>query len=444
MLRRLVVVMSMLLLGALGDWTSAPPCTGISCHDTCTVEDSCEPMVVQFNKECDDPYWDEIGLGSPQAEEICTQCCDELCQAVQTFPNCTGETCNQCYEGPGNLTENYDMHCCEIDGQRRCSLCTVPNDWNDDWTTELERYLPDGAVFSFEDDALCGDIPYEGECVTWDVDVSSTWDSCALTQDVECRGWYYSEKAPDCQRCIPKWSKVQLVSSSFERLTVQCKAGDAATCERVSSRIVDISVNCPIPDVCEMDINGMYAFASGIIMYGKQWQTAGGAWGVPDHIMKWNLVPFDTNQGSFDLEYTPPSRTVLEFSTPEKDARATFLYFDAPEFIDPGTGEIRDFEICQLYLIAHAKPGLSASVTIEDLELTIGENAPITLGTFSYNTSDSGPTIQNFCRTDYGTSFTFNGFIKIEGDLIEDEEEDRWVVQIACGTVPKTCELAPQ
>ncbi|KAJ8903118.1 hypothetical protein NDN08_006433 [Rhodosorus marinus] len=119
------------------------------CHDTCTVNDSSGPVMLQFNKECDDPYWDDIGLVR-----------------------------NQCYEGPSNLTEDYSMHCCDIDGQLRCSLCTMPNNWNEDWKTELERQLLDGAVFSFEGDYLCGDIPYEGECVTWDVDVTSKCESC--------------------------------------------------------------------------------------------------------------------------------------------------------------------------------------------------------------------------------------------------------------------------
>eukprot|EP00189_Rhodosorus_marinus_P002943 CAMPEP_0113966362 /NCGR_PEP_ID=MMETSP0011_2-20120614/8289_1 /TAXON_ID=101924 /ORGANISM="Rhodosorus marinus" /LENGTH=460 /DNA_ID=CAMNT_0000979039 /DNA_START=56 /DNA_END=1438 /DNA_ORIENTATION=+ /assembly_acc=CAM_ASM_000156 len=454
MLLKLVVMLLMLLPCALGRFGSVKQCDAFSCRGVCIVDNSCDSVVQRFHKECDDPYWDEVGVVAPQAEDLCTQCCDKNCEAVQTFPNCTGEECNQCYEDSDSSgessTETYDMHCCEIDGQLRCSLCTMPDGWNADWTTEIENELPDGAVFSFGDEDLCSDIPYEGECVTWDVDVTSQGGSCQLTQDIKCRGWYYSETTPDCERCLPSPNKVQFVTSSFERRTVQCKAGDDATCQKLPPTITDVSIQCTRRDPCELDINGAYGFLKGLVGFATpgttdpppERQRIKGDYGVPDLNEPSGSLNFlfPNDPTPFRFEVNPPNdgdgRVALN---PDQGTDFTYRFNRAPDFTDPATGQLKDHTVCRLSLRVYPKEGETATVTFQDVQLTIGENAPIDLGTFSHNSSETGPVVQEFCRDDYDEFFSFTGTVMTEGELRDVENRDQWFVLVECGTAFSTC-----
>lgn len=241
-----VVMLPMLLLGALGDGTDAPACNDLSCNDACTVNGSCEPVITKFDRECDDPYWDEVGVHLPPAGEICTQCCDENCEAVQTFPNCSGDTCNQCHEPPSEVesVEHHTLTCCSLGQEAFCSICTIPDGWTEEWTSKIQELLPYLDPFSMNNPKICGERPSTSECYHCDIAVISKPKSCRLTEDSTCRAWYYKEEAPACESCLPQWNKTQFVKSEFERKTIQCKEGKNAKCERVPTTIVDVQPNC--------------------------------------------------------------------------------------------------------------------------------------------------------------------------------------------------------
>ncbi|KAJ8905527.1 hypothetical protein NDN08_002034 [Rhodosorus marinus] len=118
-------------------------------------------------------------------------------------------------------------------------------------------------------------------------------------------------------------------------------------------------------------------------------------------------------------------------SGPKVTCGVEYIFDRAPDFLDLDTGLIEDHEICQLSLMAYAEAGLSATITIEDFQLNVGENDPIALGTFSQKSSDVGPTIRKFCRDDYDQEFSFAGLVKPEGDFVE--SGDQWIVQVECG-----------
>ncbi|KAJ8903133.1 hypothetical protein NDN08_004245 [Rhodosorus marinus] len=430
---RFLLVLPMFALFAAGTWTSARPCTEFTCENVCILNDSCEPLSQKFNKECDDLYWGQMGLPNPDPEDICTQCCDESCDNVQTFPNCTGEQCNQCYDGPrgDESTETYDLECCKVDGELRCAFkCSEPEGWNADWAAELENRLPDNAVLTTVDDDSCGDAPVDVQCSTRQVSVESAEESCELTRDLRCRGWYLSERTPNCQRCLPSWKKAQFISSSFERLTVLCKPGEAATCEKVPAGIVRIALLSP-PRPCEIDLNGAY-FSTGRVF--------SDALDILVHVG--DPEDASTNRigraglkriSPFTFSYDPSSQRLrLSLGLVYATGSSTTGINRSGAIIDPVTGDVKDHEICELLIRAEGGPGNSAIVSVENLQLEIGGTEVFDLGTFSHNSDDGGSTLVKFCRDDYGGGFVFTGDIELDGELGD------WTVQIQCGTRPLT------
>ncbi|KAJ8905635.1 hypothetical protein NDN08_002141 [Rhodosorus marinus] len=435
----LLFVLPMFVLGAW-DWTSAQPCNEFNCVDTCILDDSCEPVIVNFHKDCDDLYWGQIGLPNPDPEEICTQCCDEQCNSIQTFPNCTGESCNQCYDGPGEAesTESYDLQCCEIDGVRQCGLCTVPEGWNADLEAELESKLPDGAVLSIGDDDLCGPDRINRQCSTCEVAVTSSGDSCEFTRDLKCRGWYENEKTPDCRRWLPSTNKAQFISASFERLTVLCEAGETAKCEKVPGKILGIDVTCPRP--CYVDVKG-----AGIRLRNlrksteTEVQTVFTGFGdidQPENRAQGANVPI-TSTMSLTLSYDESGKSVEGFV--ENSVGCTSMQMHRlprtsnNSMIDPVTGDVKEHEICELFIRAEAASGENTKISVEDLNLNV-EGVDYNLGTFSHNSADGGSTLVQFCRDDYGGGFAVTANVKLEGVFSNSEENSK--VEIQCGTRP--------
>jgi len=245
---KLVVVLPVLLHGALGDWTVAPACDDSSCEDACTIDDSCEPVITRYKGDCDDSHWDEIGVTLPDPDDICTQCCDQNCEAVKTFPSCTGDTCNQCYDSSSGVetTETYTLQCCAPDDDdiTTCQFCGTPDGWSSDWTSSLKSQIPMANAYTIKSELqTCDDNDDDSDC--FDCVVTVTYQSdCQLTEDKTCEAWYHKEEAADCERCLPQWNKIQYITSDFERKTVQCKAGTDAKCEKGSSTITDVQVVC--------------------------------------------------------------------------------------------------------------------------------------------------------------------------------------------------------
>lgn len=243
---KLAVVLPALLLGALGDWTVTPACDDSSCEDACTVNDSCEPVITKYNGDCDDSTWDEMGVTLPAADDICTQCCDANCEAVKTFPNCTGDTCNQCYDSSSGIetTADYKLECCSDEEVTTCQFYATPDGWGDEWTSRVENQIPLVNAYSINELTVNGDNSDDSDCFDSVLSVTYQSGSCQLTEDITCKAWYHKEETADCERCLPQWDKTQFITSDFERKTIQCQAGTAAKCEKGSSTITDVQVVC--------------------------------------------------------------------------------------------------------------------------------------------------------------------------------------------------------
>ncbi|KAJ8908650.1 hypothetical protein NDN08_005355 [Rhodosorus marinus] len=431
---RFLLAFLTLLLGAFG---RSRICNDYSCRDICNVGTTCKPVRMNFVKECDDDHWVDVGLEKPDPEVLCTQCCDEHCNAVQTFPNCTGGRCKQCYDGSNGSesTQNYDLECCDTAGAVLCGLCTIPEGWNADWEAELQSQLPEGATL-VNGDYSCAGNPGDG-CAFCQVEVTSAEESCNLSRDLRCKGYYESEKSPECTSCIPRWKKIQFISKSFEKLTVQCKAGDSAKCEKVRAGIVSIDVTCPQP--CVKDMKGAAVRVRNLD--GGQSQTF--FLGFGDLGQATNRAA-DGNLGnqpdmSFSLEYEPSSGLVAGTHTTVSNGSLEREYMavnSSSGMVNPITGEILDHEICELFVRAQGTPDAEAAIIVSNLQLTIGSTGtPMNLGTFIHNSSEGDATIANFCRDDYNQGFKFTGDITLEGVFSNSQEGSK--VEIQCGTRPQ-------
>lgn len=409
-------------------------CNDSSCRDICNVGTTCKPERMKFDKDCDDDYWVDVGLVKPDPDAFCTQCCDKYCNRVQTFPRCTGERCKQCYDdgSSGNeSTESYDLECCIVDGAFVCGLCSIPEGWNAEWQAELLDQLPEGTTL-VDGDYSCAAEPGEG-CQFCEVVVVSAEASCKLSRDLGCKGYYVSEKTPACTTCIPKWNKTQLISKSFERLTVQCKAGDSAKCEKVPAGIVRIDVICDKP--CVRNLKGAAARVRKLGGGPPQTFFLGfGDIGQPTNRAPDGNLAIQTTM-DFSLKYDASTGLVTGTHSTLAEGSVDFEYqavnSSSGMVVDPSTGEILDHDICELFIRAQSVPGEEAEIFV-DLLLAIGTGPDFSLGVFSHNSAAGGATVARFCRPDFKEGFEFTATMAVGGTFSDSQEGSK--VEIQCGT----------